>query len=319
LTSPRTKVVFTDPLIPAEWVAAHGFLPSRAAPASPAGGQDLPGLCPFARAFVASTDASAVVFTTCCDQMRRIPDLAPGPPTYLFHVPHTTSAGAEALYLDELRRLGRFLVGLGGCEPSSERLEAEVAHAEGMRKGLLDAGLGLGAAQWARLLLEAHETYSLPAVPEPNLAQREGIPVAFVAGHLTREYVAIYDLIESLGGRLVLDGTGLGPRTFPAKVAPDLLRADPLQAIALAHFSTVPDPFRRPNDAFFRWVEENVRESGARGIVLHRYLWCDTWHAEAPRIAERAGLPVLELDSADGAGPSPRHRNRLESFLETLV
>ena len=59
--------------------------------------------------------------------------------------------------------------------------------------------------------------------------------------------------------------------------------------------------------------------SGARGMILRRYLWCDLWHAESQRLKRWSPVPVLEIDIGpdDDAAPN-RVQGRIEAFLETL-
>ena len=98
-------------------------------------GFDLPvngrrGVCPLAAAVadaVSSAAAdSAVVLTTCCDQMRYAASLLEdqhGVPVFVMNVPSTWQTEASrSLYLAELQRLSRFLVARGGTPPSNEEL-----------------------------------------------------------------------------------------------------------------------------------------------------------------------------------------------------
>ena len=82
-----------------------------------------PGLCQRRRCERAT---DGIVVTTLCDQMRRVYDLLVrgiDTPAFLLNVPKTwQTVAAQRLYLDELKRLGRFLVRLGGRTPSDEEL-----------------------------------------------------------------------------------------------------------------------------------------------------------------------------------------------------
>jgi benzoyl-CoA reductase/2-hydroxyglutaryl-CoA dehydratase subunit BcrC/BadD/HgdB len=119
------------------------------------------GLCPFARAFLNDLarrpDGIAAVFTTACDQMRRAAEVfaarCPNRPCFVMNVPATwQTPAAMAMYVDELRRLGGFLVGLGGQEPTDEHLiEVMLAH-DGARRRLLATREHLTARQYAELL-----------------------------------------------------------------------------------------------------------------------------------------------------------------------
>ena len=67
------------------------------------------GACPLFR-----PDVSGLVLTTTCDQMRYVAAMLEqrgDRPVFLLNVPSTwQTPAARRLYLDELRRLGRFLV-----------------------------------------------------------------------------------------------------------------------------------------------------------------------------------------------------------------
>ena len=345
------------------------------------------GVCPYARAFMgevlSAPAAGAAVFTTTCDQMRRAAEWAGrachpgtatsravaggaapwhgppkagrlasrggGPPVFLMNVPATWQTPAAArLYRDELRRLGRFLVHLGGTAPSRDRL-AETLEAYDARRAALRGALGTLSARQASeaiarfdlgsekvsgtLRLKVPDTFSDAA---PDLPR--GTPVALVGGPLMRGDSRIFDVLEKAGGVVVLDGTESGARTLPAPVDRRRLRDDPLMELVDAYFGTIPDAFRRPDALLYQWLGRELAASAARGIIVWRYVWCDMWAAAAARLRETTGLPVLDLDvSGDparqpsrlgravpggGAGASPaglaRSAGRIQAFMEVL-
>ncbi|MFH1717717.1 MAG: 2-hydroxyacyl-CoA dehydratase family protein, partial [Planctomycetota bacterium] len=114
-------IIYTCPYVPAEWIAAHGLRASRLllnGADSALGLARIEGICPYVRSFIGevmgNTHAGAVVVTTVCDQMRRGFDILTARcelPGFLMNVPSTwQSPAAQKLYMDELKRLGRFLV-----------------------------------------------------------------------------------------------------------------------------------------------------------------------------------------------------------------
>lgn len=285
------------------------------------------GMCPYARAFVAEAlsqpDREAVILTTTCDQMRRAaewPAPAGGPPVFLMTVPATWQAPTSVrLYRDELERLGRFLVGLGGREPSRRHL-AEVMEDYDDRRTALR---GLVGRLGARRASEAMARFDLgepigPAEGAPALARPHGIPVALIGGPLMRGDGRVFDAIEQAGGVVVLDGTENGTRTLPAPFDRRRLRDDPLMELVDAYFGAIPDAFRRPDTALYRWLDRERAESGARGIIVWRYVWCDLWAATVARVQEATGLPVLDLDSSGQGAGFDRTAHRIQAFLEVL-
>ncbi len=290
--------------VPPEWIAAHGFEPRRLAVA--AAGREIlgggEGVCPFVSAAVdaacAPGDAAAVVLQTGCDQMRRAFEFVGKRgrvPSFLLNVPATwESAGSFRLYADELKRLGRFLVSLGGKTPDRAGLAEVLLSFQGRRDSL-------PAAEHAGRPSEA----------------RGGIPVAVLGPHLRDADRAVYDLIEGNGGSIVLYGADPGERTRPAAFDRRRLAGEPFEVMAEAYFA-VPDAFRRPNSLLYRWLGDRLAASGAKGILFLRYVWCDTWNAEVQRLREWAGLPMADVELADVENRRSHAAGRIQAFLEML-
>ena len=127
----------------------------------------------------------------------------------------------------------------------------------------------------------------------------------------------LFELVERFGGRVVLDATDTGERTLPRPLDRRRLGEDPLTELADAYFS-IPAVFRRPNSGLYRYLEKELADCSAPGIILRRYLWCDHWHAEAERLRQWSGLPLLELDVNDDPTLAGRLQTMVQSFLETL-
>ena len=119
--------------------------------------------------------------------------------------------------------------------------------------------------------------------PRPCAA---GIPLAILGGPLWEDDYALYDVVEELGGRVVLDGTEGGQRTLPRAFDPLQMAADPLQELADAYFDAIPDAFRLLNHRLYQWLGRELADRQVRGILLRRYVWCDLWHAEAERLKQ---------------------------------
>ncbi len=292
-------VAYSSPFVPAEWIAAHGLRPRRLLPSGhgkPLGVSPTVGVCPFAQAFantcLAEDDIRAVIMATTCDQMRRIAEtVSPKRPVFLMNVPHTGhSANALRLYRDELERMGRFLIEMGGREPRRPDL--------------------------VRIMLEHERNRANRA---PRMAEGPGARLALLGGPLMDEHLEILDIVERAGGMVVLDATEGGERTCPAAYDPTRIQRDPLGEMTRAYFGSIPDAFRRPNDDLYAWMRKHTAARKVQGIIFIRYVWCDTWHAELARAREKLDVPILELDlSADGAGSSGRIAGHLQAFMEML-
>lgn len=300
------SVAYASPFVPAAWIAAHGLEPLRLVPklgAGPAQRAGTRGLCAYAGATLdAALDSrslAALVLATGCDQIRYVAailELRASLPLFLLNLPSTwQTETSRRIYAAELRRLGEFLVRLGGRAPSPAAL-----------------------AEW---MIEDEERRAARREAADRDVPRGGpprVPIALVGGPMLPADEAIVQAIERAGGRIVLDGTEFGERTQPRSFDRRRLLENPFEELADAYFS-IPDPSRRPNAAFYEWLECRLRALGVRGILLRRYVWCDLWHAELQRLREATGLPVLDLDTTDDDRSAlARHGGRVEAFLEML-
>ena len=292
---PVKAIAYSSPFVPAEWIAAHGFRPHwlrlRAAE-----GRPLPavarGVCPYVAALMdaalAGLDAAALVLTTVCDQMRyaaALLEMRGSCPTFLLNVPSTwQTAAAAKLYLDELRRLGRFFVELGGKAPQNAELSRIMFEYDRTRNA--------DSVRWGDSCTVAPGGGSATATP----TVATGIPLAVLGGPLWDTDGTFFDLIGHSGGRVVLDATEGAQRTMPRRFDPARAASDPLRELADAYFEGIPDAFRRPNSRLYEWLGRELAARRVEGIILRRYLWCDLWHAELQRLRQWSPVPVLEID-----------------------
>jgi benzoyl-CoA reductase/2-hydroxyglutaryl-CoA dehydratase subunit BcrC/BadD/HgdB len=294
-------VGYSSPFVPAEWIAAHGLRPHwlRLQPSE----KLTRGMCPYAGALLDAaltvrwSDVSALVLTTACDQMRYVAAVLQqrgGRPVFLLNVPSTwQTPTVRQLYLDELRRLSRFLVTLGGKSPSPDDL--------------------------SRIMLDFDRARNENSRGPTACGASAEIPLAILGGPLLATDGDFFDLIERAGGRVVLDATEGSQRTSPRLFEPARVAADPLQELADAYFDGILDAFRRPNRRLYEWLGRELAARQVRGIILRRYLWCDLWHGEVQRLKQWSPTPVLELDVGPDDISSPnRMQGRIEAFLEML-
>ncbi|MHC4618567.1 MAG: 2-hydroxyacyl-CoA dehydratase [Planctomycetota bacterium] len=325
-------VIYVCPYVPAEWIAGHGFRPSRITPRAagltgPVGGME--GVCPYVRSFInaalTNTQAAGIVVTTVCDQMRRAFDVITrrcGLPAFLMNVPNTwQNATAQKLYMDELKRLGRFLVRLGGAAPSSETLARIMLQYDSARKSILAARTHLTSRQYSEMIAEFGRQANcdiakgLSGSGLPN----HGTPLAILGGPLLKDDFELFDAVESCGGRVVLDATETGERGMCASFDRRRVRDEPLLELSEAYFGSIPDASRRPNSRLYNWLGRELAGRGVRGIIFRRYIWCDIWHAELRPLREWTNLPVLDIDAAGDEQCLPeRTAQRVGAFLETL-
>lgn len=334
-------IVYSSPFIPAEWIAAYGLRPLWLSPKAAPGGSAIlisRGICPYAGAIInvalADIEADALALTTACDQMRYAAatiERRGNCPVFLFNMPSTwQTAGVRKLYHDELLRLGRFLERLGGNPPSDAVLTKVMTVYDRARVELLAVRENLSAGDFAealaavRGLITEQDNQNNIARTAASAEKRgnsplDGIPLAVVGGPLMQSDYTLLDLIEQAGGRVALDATESGERTLPGRFRPTRIGSDPLRELCAGYFDDVADAFRRPNSGLYEWLGRELAARKIRGIIFHRYVWCDLWHAELDRLKSWSPAPVLEIDGgADDSGSSNRALGRIEAFLEML-
>jgi benzoyl-CoA reductase/2-hydroxyglutaryl-CoA dehydratase subunit BcrC/BadD/HgdB len=152
----------------------------------------------------------------------------------------------------------------------------------------------------------------------PSSTAKNAFRLALVGGPLLGADCEIFDAVEKIGARFVLDATEGGERTLPARFDPQRTREDPLGELTDAYFAAMPDVFQRPNDAMHRWLARKLAARRVQAIVVQRCVWCDLWHAETDRIRQSCSLPVLELTAVGEEATARGDVGRLESLLEIL-
>jgi benzoyl-CoA reductase/2-hydroxyglutaryl-CoA dehydratase subunit BcrC/BadD/HgdB len=325
----KKTIIYTCPYVPAEWIAAHGFCPKRIIPkAADSSIIPMEGVCPYVQAFVSEVttgqEAAAVVMTTVCDQMRRAFDIVANScklPVFLMNMPSTWQhVGAKKLYLEELKRFGRFMVTLGGKSPSDKSLAEIMLEYDNTRSSIPAMRNHLTSRRYSQIIASFNrngkEAVSLDLPEDKPLM--EGTPLAIIGGPMLKESFSLFDEIESYGGRIVLDATETGERGMCGRFDMDKHRDDPLEELANTYFR-IPDISRRPNSQLYDWLGDELAGRSVHGIIFRRYIWCDMWHAELYRLKKWTELPVLDID-VDGneKGLSPRTTQRIEAFMEML-
>ena len=325
-------IIYTCPYVPAEWIAAHGLHASRllldhADSASALARTE--GVCPFVRSFIGEVmknkRAAGVVVTTVCDQMRRAFDILIRKcslPVFLMNVPSTwQTLESHKLYIDELKRLSRFLARLGGKSPSNDTLADIMLEYDTARASILAARDYLSAGRYAKAIAAlgrdgADKTLDYITTVEPVI---HGVRLAIIGGPLMRQDFDLFEMIEQSGGRIVLDATETGERGLCAGFDRRRLRDEPLMELADAYFGGIRDASRRPNSELYKWLQRELASRQVHGIIFRRYLWCDMWHAELRRLKDFSDLPVLDIDTAgDNEMERQRTTNRIRAFMEIL-
>jgi benzoyl-CoA reductase/2-hydroxyglutaryl-CoA dehydratase subunit BcrC/BadD/HgdB len=325
-------IIYTCPYVPAEWIAAHGLSPSRLLlnhVDSASMFIRTEGVCPFVRSFISEVvrnkEAGGVIMTTVCDQMRRAFDILVRKckiPAFLMNVPNTwQNLESQRLFIDELKRLSRFMVRLSGKSPKNDALTKIMLEYDSARKSILAVRESLSSRQYAEAIASLGRVGPDKTIDFTTVTKlpTNGFPLAMVGGPLMRQDFAMYDMIEQSGGRVVLDATETGERGMCARFNRRRIHEDPLMELADAYFGRISDASRRPNSELYKWLQQELAVRQVRGIIFHRYLSCDMWHAELRRLKDWTELPVLDIDTTgDNETDEYRTENRIRAFLEML-
>lgn len=322
------KAIFTSPYIPSEFIAAHDIEPIRIFPRlekAERPGFSKVGMCPYAAAFIGEAfsagDDTIVLFATTCDQMRRAVDLTwhghpVCPSVFLLNIPATWQTPSSfKLYLGELKRLSSFLQSQGGNKPSKDKLIETMTEYDKERQSLLAQKHLFKALQYAEFMKFQKNVF---VNPDSSIVS-SGIPVALIGGPLLNDDLYLFDLIEDAGGRVALNAMENGERTFPRKFDRRSMNEDPVIELADAYFGSIPDAFRRPNNALYVWLKERLEQEQIKGVIFHHYIWCDIWHAELARFKEWTNLPVLNIHAGDdGETVRGKMRDLIQTFMQVL-
>ena len=322
------KIVYTCPYVPIEWVRAHGLEVMRLmlkCSGREGAVSEREGMCPFAAALaeeaIKNKEEWAIVVTTGCDQMRRIFDLIYaefGSACFLMNVPSTwQQASAKKLYEDELKRLGRFLVGLGGEAVSNEKLSGVMEEYNTKRKELRNSRERLNSRAYSEMIAGFYRNGEIEFTKSSD-REDDGIALAVTGGPMVAEDFELFDLIEKAGGHVELDATETGERGMCGTFDEDRSRDDALGELVRAYFDEIVEVWQRPNVRLYEWLKQKLVERKVRGLIVRRYVWCDMWHGEVHRLKEELDIPVIDIDVSGQAGAYERAKSRIEAFVEML-
>lgn len=327
------EVFLTSPWVPAEWVKAHGLEPRAVIFGADFGARPAPlgaGICAFAEniiQFARAANKPRVVFTTHCDQLRRTFDSLSSdarPRNFLFNLPATTrTPAAHRIFRAELERLGKFLVGAGGCAPEAADLEAGMLVCEMARVRLREAAAHCVGREYAGMLKQFHwDGSSETPASSTNIGDGDRARLAVIGGPLDPDN-ALWKQLENSGAEVVLNASEWGERSLgrPASGRPVERRdaeIDPVDLLTDRFFNRCIDVFQRPNEVLYDWFLPKLGARQVQGVILWHYFGCDLWRAEAQTLRERCALPLLVLEADESGGALERQGNRVQAFVEAL-
>ena len=140
--------------------------------------------------------------------------------------------------------------------------------------------------------------------------------------------VAIPQIIEGAGARLVMDDLSIGGKIYRSDVD---ATPDPLTGIAERYLRKVKLPttfvsegntYEENLEARFGHMKHCIKKFNINAVILFIYKYCDPYGFEVPSIKgflESAGTPVLYLEDEYSTSTQGRVKTRVEAFLEMIA
>jgi predicted CoA-substrate-specific enzyme activase len=313
-----------------------------------------PNMCSYAKSVLEwmplhEKDCEGIVFTTCCDSIRRLYDTVktayPGKFFYLLDIPRKTDDSATALYAERILALAesyrKFRKNAGedttlsdaadrdtgaACIPAGipeeklaeilkeERKEAEAA---GSRT---DSGASAGRIRIG--LIGARMPGMLSSILEEN-----GAEISFDLSCTGQDRASALwksgrenDLFAggSEGSDSVCTGSACGSLRFGSLEFRDEFPSVTPLLFEYARALLMQIPCLRMADTSGRLSRLSVLEENVDGVIDHTVKFCDSYSYEYARIHKQSGVPILKIETDLTKQCEGQIRTRVEAFIEAL-
>lgn len=313
-----------------------------------------PNMCSYAKSVLEwmplhEKDCEGIVFTTCCDSIRRLYDTVktayPGKFFYLLDIPRKTDDSATALYAERILALAesyrKFRKSAGedtalsdaadrdtgaACIPAGipeeklaeilkeERKEAEAA---GSRT---DSGASAGRIRIG--LIGARMPGMLSSILEEN-----GAEISFDLSCTGQDRASALwksgrenDLFAggSEGSDSVCTGSACGSLRFGSPEFRDEFPSVTPLFFEYARALLMQIPCLRMADTSGRLSRLSVLEENVDGVIDHTVKFCDSYSYEYARIHKQSGVPILKIETDLTKQCEGQIRTRVEAFIEAL-
>ena len=338
---------FFCPYVPEELIHAAGALPFRlmGAPIKMSHVQAHlpPNCCYLVKSSLESLlqgelyFLKGIIFSHSCDSMQGLSDIwalqGRLPIHFNLMIPANLDSEHSRPFLEaEMGRFKEFLQSHLG-KITSERIKASIELFNRIREKLgeiyarrkwiaelpggyfaqiIRAGYLMDRVRYLELLEEL-----LDALPEKT-ENRNGLVPIYLTGNMTHS-PSYFSLIEGAGARVVQDDLCSGARTLRLTVPESL---DPLEALTQRYFTSFFCPTKHLGcRVHMETLLEDVRKSGARGVIFLLYKYCEAHYFDYPDLKaalESKGIPTLLLDVEDPSYSVGQLKIRIQAFVEML-
>lgn len=313
--------------VPVEIIHAAGFVPRRLLPPALKETGLLPrNSCSYARACVKQYDSAPVVFTACCDGLRRCYDVrkSRGDNVFILDLPRQVTSTCVRHYKEELLRFAQWLAVFSGrpvCEISLERSMSLYRDLRLRLRELQNAGCS--AEEFNELV-----QVTLASAPEDSLVLLEGIYITrknsvetgsvLLTGTILPDDGILRVLEENNVAAVVADFC-IGDRywleiEYPAE-------KDRWLTLARAYLEKPPCPRMAGFSRRFSYLRELLDRNGVHGVILYNVKFCDHSLYEVPlwhSLCSERGIPFLHLEGEYKGSIPAQFNTRIQAFLEMI-
>gem|GEM_PF-1932372 len=272
--------------------AAEGYLPRD--------------FCPYARGIVGrikrqKEEFAAVIFTTCCDALRRAADVLSffnlHPNVFVIDLPFQNSYWAQSHYRKELEKLLKELSYTFSLKFSAPSLSLPLL-------ARTDSLLSPLVLKNRKYNFEENYTEDLSSV----------IPLILSGTCLLDE--SLLSLVRQLNIEITFLDSCFGQRDRPKTITPN---DDFLFSLSLSYLQKPPCPRMADKNRRFAWLQELIKEEKAQGMIYFAPKFCVHGNYELSWLQGNfPGFPLLFLEGEADCGFKAETRLRLEAFLEIL-
>ena len=297
--------------------------------------------CSFCKAALGSllndSTYSCIVSGTTCDQMRRLHETIPittGIPVFLFCNPRTFGKNStKALFKREILWIINELNNLTKMKFSEGILFEKIKKWNALRKFLTkihdqrkNESPPVSGTEMFQLINTAFflgpEKF-LPVIPEIekiiNRRDRyfeDTIRILLAGSIITSEEDPVLELIEEKKCTVIVSDivcSGIRWFYFPIKENGDVLD----NLCNVYHQETI-CPFRRPNDSFYTFTQEQISDWNPQGIIYRTLKFCHPLTFEVQTFKNRFDIPLLHIDTDFSDSNTGQLRTRIGAFLEMI-
>ena len=293
-------------------------------------------VCPYFEA------ADFVVGETTCDGKKKVWELLDNYiPTYVMEIPQMKREIDKNLWFQEIKAFAEKMEKKAGVKITPETLEEKIKLVNEKRKAIERVFEARKAnpvpiSGKDALLISQIAFYDDPGrftakvnelCDELEERIREGkgvvdrsIPRILVAGcPMAIPNWKLHHVVENSGGVVVCEESCVGTRYFTNMVEEGRpTTEEKLRAIAERYLKINCSCFT-PNDERIEQIIQYCKDYNAAGVIHYTLQFCHTYKVEFVRVREaldKAGIPVLEIETDYSEGDVEQLKTRVEAFIE---